>query len=211
MSKRIRRHVDPSQCRVAITAEDWLQAYRSHGGGEIWLDLGCGKGEFLAGLAALNPAIFFIGVEVRRAIAEKYFHQYKDLPNLLLFHGNVNLSIPSMMDGRKVRRVFIHFPDPYGGKPRYRKRRMVNENLVEGLCTILAPGGTASVKTDDQALFEEMDALLSDRLEPLPIPAAPPGSEPVLTEWEKECLSKSIPVYAREYRLKPSRLLRDIV
>lgn len=200
MGKRIRRHADPFQCRIAITADEWLGVYRDHGGSDIWLDLGCGKGEFLAGLAAIYPDIFFIGMEIRGKIAEAYFPKYRHLPNLVLLHGNVNLSIPSMMDRRPVQRIFIHFPDPYTHKERYKKRRMVNKALVEGLCKILAPGGTVTVKTDDKILFDDMNALLSARLEALSEKAFPPACETVLSEWEHECNGKAIPVYSRHYR-----------
>jgi tRNA G46 methylase TrmB len=139
---------------------------------------------------------------VRKRVAEKYFSKYQHLANLVLLHGNVNLSIPGMMDGHKVQKVFIHFPDPYSHKDRYKKRRMVNEAFVEGLCEILAADGTVSVKTDDQSLFEDMDALLSARLEPAPASINPAAESMVLTEWEQECIRKSMPIYSREYRLK---------
>jgi tRNA (guanine-N(7)-)-methyltransferase len=203
MGKRIRRHADPFQCRIVISAEAWLGAYRNHGGGDIWLDLGCGKGEFLAGLAKLYPGLFFIGLEIRGKIAEAYFPKYKHLPNLVLLHGNVNLSIPSMMDRQKVQRVFIHFPDPYTHKDRYRKRRMVNKGLVDGLCEILAPGGTVSVKTDDKVLFDDMDTLFLMRLVPVSEKASPTADAEVQSEWEKDCNGKSILVYSRQYRLPP--------
>ncbi len=202
MSNRIRRHVDPFQCRIVLKAEDWLEAYEAHGKSDIWMDLGCGKGEFPAGLAGIYPGIFFIGIEVRKRVAEKYFPKYEHVANLALLHGNVNLSIPSMMDGHKVQKIFIHFPDPYSRKDRYKKRRMVNEAFVEGLCEIIAAGGTVSVKTDDQSLFEDMDALLSARFEPVPGSEIGSPEATVLTEWEQECRRKSIPIYSREYRLK---------
>ena len=195
MAKRIRRHVDPFQCRIAISPDEWLGPYRDHGEGDIWLDLGCGKGEFLAGLAKLYPHIFFMGIEIRGKIAEAHFPKYKHLPNLLLLHGNVNLSVPSMMDRRKAQRVFIHFPDPYTHKERYKKRRMVNKGLVEGLCEILGAGGAVSVKTDDKILFDDMDALLSTCLEPLSHPIPPPAATS-LSEWEKDCRAKDIAVYS---------------
>lgn len=179
-----------------------MKAYKAYGQSEIWMDLGCGKGEFLAGLAETYPKVFFIGVEVRKKVTEKYFPKYGHLTNLVLLHGNVNLSIPSMMDGHKVQRVFIHFPDPYSHKDRYKKRRIVNEALVEGLCEILDAGGTVSVKTDDLALFQDMDSLLSVRLNPTPASASPSPDAQVLTEWEQECIRKSMPIYSREYRLK---------
>jgi tRNA (guanine-N7-)-methyltransferase len=202
MSNRIRRHVDPFQCRIALNPEVWVKAYEAHGQGEIWMDLGCGKGEFLAGLADLYPKVFFIGIEVRKRVAEKYFSKYDHLSNLVLLRGNVNLSIPGMMDGHKVQRVFIHFPDPYSHKDRYKKRRIVNEAFVQGLCEILAAGGTVSVKTDDLALFQDMDALLSARLDPVPASMIQSAGATVLTEWEQECLKKIMPIYFREYRLK---------
>jgi tRNA (guanine-N7-)-methyltransferase len=201
MSNRIRRHVDPFQCRIALSPGAWLKAYEAHGQGDIWMDLGCGKGEFLAGLAEIYPRIFFIGIEVRQRVAEKYFPKHQHLTNLVLLHGNVNLSIPSMMDGHKVQKVFIHFPDPYSHKDRYKKRRIVNEAFVEVLCEILTTGGTVSVKTDDLALFQDMDALLSASLEPAPAPVSALAEATILTEWEQECIRKSMPIYCKEYRL----------
>ncbi|MGE5839693.1 MAG: hypothetical protein ACM34H_07135, partial [Deltaproteobacteria bacterium] len=91
MSNRIRRHVDPFQCRIALAPEAWVNAYESNGQGEIWMDLGCGKGEFLVGLAKIHPEVFFIGIDVRKRIAEKYFPRHRHLANLALLHGNVNL------------------------------------------------------------------------------------------------------------------------
>jgi len=202
MSNRIRRHVDPFQCRITLSPGTWIKAYEGHGQGEIWMDLGCGKGEFLAGLAKIYPGIFFIGVEVRKKVTEKYFPKHQHVANLALLHGNVNLSIPSMMDGQKVQKAFIHFPDPYSRKDRYKKRRMVNEAFVEGLCEILATDGIVSMKTDDLSLFEDMDGLLSARLDPAPSSMIPSAEATVLTEWEQECRKKSMPIYSREYRLK---------
>jgi tRNA G46 methylase TrmB len=103
------------------------------------------------------------------------------------------------MDGHKVQKVFIHFPDPYSHKDRYKKRRIVNEAFVGDLCAILAAGGTVSVKTDDLALFQDMDALLSGRLAQAPASVNPSANASVLTEWEQECIRKSMPIYSREY------------
>lgn len=200
MSRRIRRHVDPLQVRVALHPRDWLKPYRALGEGEIWLDLGCGKGELLAALAEAHPSIFFIGIEVRRSVAERFFPQYRHIPNLLLLHGNANLSIPSMMGQRKVQRVFIHFPDPCDRKPRYRKRQMVNETLIKGLREILAPGGVVSVKTDREDMFQEMDLLFLSRFQPVHAETGLPTGKAIQSEWEKERQEKSIPIYSMFYR-----------
>lgn len=202
MSNRIRRHVDPFQCRIALTPEDWQEAYRAGGLGDIWLDLGCGKGELLATLAATHPAVFFIGIEVRRKIADKYFPRYGHIRNLLLLHGNVSLSIPPMMGTRKVQRVLINFPDPCDYKPRYMKRQMVNKRLVEGICDILAPGGVVSIKTDRRNLFEEMDLLFLSRLHPFTGETYAGSEQSFLSEWESDCMKKSVPILSRDYRFE---------
>jgi len=200
MSRRIRRHVDPLQVRVAVEPSDWLEPYRAHGEGDIWLDLGCGKGELLAHLAKTYPSIFFIGLEVRRGIAERYFPQYHRIPNLKLLYGNANFSIPSMMGPKKVQRVLIHFPDPCDHKPRYRKRQMVNESLLHGLQEILAPAGIVSFKTDRREMFEEVDRLFLSCFEPVGVEPSVAGGGESLSEWEEERLEKSIPVYSMAYR-----------
>jgi tRNA (guanine-N(7)-)-methyltransferase len=166
----------------------------------LWLDLGCGKGELVAELASIRPDVFFIGIEVRMSIARRFFPRYGQVPNLVLIHGNVNLSIPSMMGGRKVHRILINFPDPFDHKARYRKRRMVNGRLVEGICDVLAPGGVVSIKTDRESLFGEMDALFTSRLEPLERKDARPQWSAV-SEWEADCVKKSLPIFSREYKL----------
>jgi len=201
MGNRIRRHADPFQCRVAVGVADWRERYCAAGHGDIWLDLGCGKGELLAGLAEYHPEIFFIGIDVRRKIAETFFPRYRYLPNLVLLHGNANLSIPSMMGQKKVRRVLINFPDPCDHKPRYKKRQMVNERLVEGIRSILAPDGVVSVKTDRRELFHEMNTLFLSYLKPITPATAVPLSNPGVSEWEAECRKKSVSVYSREYGL----------
>lgn len=200
MSHRIRRHADPLQCRVAVGAQDWMRAYCARGEGDIWLDLGCGKGDLLAQLAEDHPAAFFIGIEVRLSVARRFFGRYRHIPNLLLFHGNVNLSIPSMMGGKKAEKVLIHFPDPFDHKPRYRKRQMVNETLVEGLCAILSPSGMVSVKTDRENLFREMDALFLARMERCDPPSLPCRCS-AMSEWELDCLKRSMPIFSGGYRL----------
>lgn len=207
MGNRIRRHVDPFQCRVALSIGDWLEPYCARGQDDIWLDLGCGKGELTAGLAEIHPDIFFIGIDVRKRIAEKFFPRFRHIPNLILLHGNVNLSIPSMMGQRKVQRVLINFPDPCDHKPRFRKRQMVSERLVEGICDILAPGGAVSIKTDRENLFQEMDNLFLSRLKPFSSPLSASFSRSVRSEWEADCLKKSIPIFSREYRSKQKRPL----
>ena len=78
----------------------------------------------------------------------------------------------------------------------------MNKSFLEGLCRILAPDAVVSVKTDDKDLFEDMDALLSTRLEPSPTAAVPPRATRILTEWENECKIKSLPIYSGEYRLR---------
>ena len=61
----------PIRSRISDSTPLLAEGCEVHGRSDLWIDLGFGKGEFLAGLAEIYPGIFFIGVEVRKEVAEK--------------------------------------------------------------------------------------------------------------------------------------------
>lgn len=197
MGRRIRHHINPFHSRVQVTPDLWMDKYAASPG-LLGLDIGCGKGEFVAALAQLNPKRFYIGVEIRRRIADAYFPPFAEIPNLALLHGNINLSLPAMCTDMALDEVYINFPDPYSKKQRLKKRRVVTPQLVEGLHCSMKDGATVFVQTDDRGLFGDIATLLSPRFQGLSDLARPGEFENpmhALTEWEKECQRKGKPVY----------------
>lgn len=189
MNRRTRHHVDPFQCRIALTLDDWQKRYRSHGG-PIGLDIGCGKGVFVSQMARARPDWFFIGVEIRDQIADKHFGDYAEIENLCLLTGNISLSLPGMFHPGQVSEVYFNFPDPYSKKRRHRKRRMVNAELLKNLLVVLEPSARIFFQTDDGDLFNDLHPLFGNVFasETKPDQARKAGNPlGIRSAWEAEC------------------------
>ena len=124
------------------------------------LEVGCGSAEFLCALAAKEPAVNFVGVDLARKPLEKAVENAASLAleNLRLIYGNF-AQMYALLEPRSLRRVYVHFPDP-NIRPKFRQRRIISPPFLDAMHKALVPGGTLSVMTDHEAFFLEMLALL---------------------------------------------------
>ena len=127
----------------------------------IHLELGCGKGSFIAKLAVKNPNINYIGVDIKsevlgiakRNIEAEYLAKQKPIDNVLITAQEIGL-IQNMLNERDViDRIYINFCNPWP-KPRHNKRRLTYPILLEKYKVFLKPEGEIYFKTDDDDLFE---------------------------------------------------------
>lgn len=115
---------------------------------EVWLEIGFGGGEHLAGQAERHPDVGFIGAEpfidgvakLLTAIDEKA------LSNVRVRRGDARDLVATFADS-SIDRVFILFPDPWP-KTRHRKRRLVQPEFVGELARIMKPGARLRFATD---------------------------------------------------------------
>lgn len=125
----------------------------------LYIELGCGKGLFIATLAVNNKNINFIAVDMieamlglsKRNIEEAYEH--KSPENLALIRANVELIDNVFGDGDKVDRIYINFCNPWP-KAKHNKRRLTHTRQLEKYKTFLKENGEIFFKTDDDELFE---------------------------------------------------------
>src|SRR5690606_15974936 len=114
----------------------------------VWLEIGFGGGEHLAGQAARHPSAAFVGAEpfvdgvaqLLTAIDEQ------GLSNIRLRRGDARDLVSTFSDA-SIDRAFILFPDPWP-KTRHRKRRLVQPDFVAELARILKPGAKLRFATD---------------------------------------------------------------
>ena len=201
MSRRIRHHIDPLKCRIQLTRKDWVEKYDSRQC-SIGIDVGCGKGDFITELAKLFPDNFYIGVDIRDKLKERYFTKYEDVSNLALLIGNINLSLTLMFEDYKLDSIYVNFPDPYSKKRRHKKRRMVTKDLVRDMHSILADNGRVFFQTDDNDLFKETDILFRNEFSCLTDMCESNQVENITgsrTSWEKECIRKGVSIYRAIY------------
>lgn len=120
------------------------------------LEVGCGTAEFLCALAAKEPGVNFVGVDV------SYRPLYKavsiaaslGLENARLIHANFAQMYP-LLEPRSLQRVYLHFPDP-NTRPKFRRRKIITPIFLDQIHAALVPGGSLSIMTDHQEFFMEM-------------------------------------------------------
>ena len=121
---------------------------------ELYVELGTGKGDFIAQIAERNPQINFIGLEVEAtcilAAARKV--REKNLSNVRLIVFDVS-NIAELFAEHEVDRLYINFCDPWP-KKRHAKRRLTYSRFLELYKKILKHGGEIFFKTDNRGLFD---------------------------------------------------------
>lgn len=125
------------------------------------LEIGFGMGTATAEIAALCPAIDFIGVEVHvpgvgallKLIGER------ELSNLRVVEHDAVEVVEHMIAPASLSGIHVFFPDPWH-KARHHKRRLIQPEFVALLASRLAPGSYLHCATDWQDYAEQMLAVL---------------------------------------------------
>ncbi len=135
----------------------------------IHLELGCGKGNFIANLAVKNKNINYIAIDMvdamlgiaKRTIEQKYNEENEEINNVYLTRFDIE-RIPLILNKEdKIERIYINFCNPWP-KGRHRKRRLTHRIQLEKYKEFLIKGGEIRFKTDDDNLFEDTLVYLKD-------------------------------------------------
>lgn len=120
----------------------------------VFLEIGCGKGQFISEMAKKNPDISFVGVEknvtccgftLKKIVEDK-------IDNAKLFVGDGENVIQALKD-KSVKFLFLNFSDPWP-KKRHNKRRLTHDNFLKHYLRILSDDGRIIFKTDNVELFD---------------------------------------------------------
>ncbi|MBQ9930780.1 MAG: tRNA (guanosine(46)-N7)-methyltransferase TrmB [Firmicutes bacterium] len=118
-----------------------------------YLEMGCGKGQFIASLAKVDPEGFYIGCEgigsaVLRAME---MIEEMDLPNVKFIADYINAPEEYFAPG-ELSAIYLNFSDPWP-KARHAKRRLTHRDFLLAYSRILKKGGLLEIKTDNDDLF----------------------------------------------------------
>ena len=157
----------PADAAVAATAVNWVALFGDDH--PVELEVGSGKGLFLANAARANPGRNFLGVEISRKYARLAAERLakQGIANARVWAGDAR-DVLAPGPGSEPRAVHVYFPDPWW-KKRHKKRRVFNETLLAEIERTLKPGGELHVASDVEEYFA-CDPR-ADRREP-PISAA---------------------------------------
>lgn len=120
----------------------------------LHMEIGCGKGQFTMEIAARNPDINYIAVEINRNVIVQACEKAKNaglenLRFLILGAEKLGLYIPE----NSVERMYLNFSCPFP-KKRYAKHRLTHENFLNIYKTLLKDKAQIHQKTDNMHFFE---------------------------------------------------------
>lgn len=123
----------------------------------IVLEIGCGMGETTAAIAAAQPGLDFVGVEVHGPGVGAILNRIEQgaLANLRVIQHDAVEVVDAMIPQASLSGIHVYFPDPWP-KKRHHKRRLIQPPFVALLASRLAPGATLHLATDWAPYAEQM-------------------------------------------------------
>lgn len=124
--------------------------------GQIEVEIGCGKGDFILSKAEMHPQTHFFAVEkfdsvLIRAV-EKNLERTKPLDNVTFILGDAE-HLPHLFSPQSLDVIYLNFSDPWP-KTRHAKRRLTYDSKLSLYEEKLKKSGHLEMKTDNQGLFE---------------------------------------------------------
>ena len=189
---RLQRPLDTRP--IAVRPEDlgkplvWSELFEADR--PVELEIGSGKGTFLAQEAAARPDVSFFGVEYMAKYAAYMADRLRrnGLLNCRTTSMDAQLLVREHVPSLSLQAVHIYFPDPWP-KKRHHKRRMVSAGFLPELERIVAPGGQLRIVTDHPEYAEWVAEVLEGAtLEPIEYrpPASAREGEMVGTNFERK-------------------------
>lgn len=174
----------------------------------VELEIGSGKGLFLANSAKAHLDRNFLGVE----LAKKYAHQGAErlakaqVANAKMLPDDARKFLHEFVPAASVSALHIYFPDPWW-KTRHRKRRVFCEPFVVDVANALIDGHDFHIATDVEEYFGVMMEIMAAHSEfeelPRPEPKAPEHDLDYLTNFERKYRIEGRAIYRAQYRLRP--------
>lgn len=121
---------------------------------ELYMELGCGKGQFLLKQAEKNPNVNFIGIEGQETIVLRALEKTatSNIVNIRFIQAFMQ-DLTEFFAESELSGIFLNFSDPWP-KERHAKRRLTHTRFLKGYEKILKPGSFIEFKTDNDNLFE---------------------------------------------------------
>ncbi len=129
----------------------------------LMLELGCGKGGFLAKLASANPQNNYIGIDItdkvlilaKRKIETAYQEANLAPDNVFIMSADIERLSAVFSPEDTVARIYINFCNPWSKNGSSHKHRLTYPNQLIAYREVLEDGGEIYFKTDDDDLFRD--------------------------------------------------------
>lgn len=146
---------EPGDCKGR-----WAEIFGN--GNPIYLEIGCGKGNFITKHAFAEPDCNFIACEGQMSVVLRALEKAEasGSGNLRVFIDFVN-DLEDYFEVGELSGIYLSFSDPWP-KARHAKRRLTYRGRLQNYKKVLKPDGFIEFKTDNEGLFaftlEEIEA-----------------------------------------------------
>lgn len=182
-----------------------------HLGAGDWIELEIGPGPkagFLLERAAAAPEALLVGLEIRRkwaTVGDERLAKHGFGKHARVFCEDARIALPRLRPDGGVRRVFLHFPDPWW-KKRHQKRLVMGDVFLTEVARLLQPGGELYIQTDVEERAElyakvvgECDAFVpAGDVEGSPVVVANPYG--ARSPREHRAIADGLPVHRMTWR-----------
>jgi len=172
---------------------------------ELEIEVGSGKGLFLASTASRLPDADFVGIEIVHKYARFSAARLArcGLTNAKIIHGDALALFTQHLPTDRIAAVHVYFPDPWW-KKRHKKRRIMNAQFLVDVQRVLADDGRLHFWTDVKEYFESSLNLIAQfttfqGLTGMPELSSTYDAE-FRTHFERRTRLNNLKVYRSEYR-----------
>ena len=171
----------------------------------LQIEVGSGKGLFLAHATASLPEHDFLGIEIAAKYAQFAAARLagRARTNGKVIRGDGVRLLRERVADESIEAVHVYFPDPWW-KRRHRKRRVMHAAFLRDVERVLRIGGALHFWTDVAEYYEGTLALIQQatRLHGPVIPAERPSEHDLdyQTHFERRMRLSNLPVYRSEFR-----------
>ena len=190
---------------------------RDRESGEIYLEIGAGKGRFACAMAERHTDARYFAMEkvtdcVVLAAERAASGEYGELANLKFVIDTAD-NLLRIFEPGSVDAIFLNFSDPWSKKG-YAKRRLTHRRYLALYMHLLRDGGVIRFKTDNVGLFdfslEEIEAMgLTPRIVTRDLHASEWNDGNIMTEYEENFSSQGVNINMLEL-VKPAGLSPEL-
>lgn len=130
----------------------WEESFKTSQ--DIYLEIGCGKGDYILGMAEKHPERNFIAIEGNRSVLYRALLK-KEIGNYdnVLFIPDFVEDVTEWFAENELSGTYLNFSDPWP-KSRLAKKRLTTRSKLINYLYILKSNGYIEFKTDNDEFFE---------------------------------------------------------
>ncbi len=208
MRPRTKKHLEERIARcdhIHITDPCEMKGHWRRDGRPLHLEIGCGKGAFVCGMAAKHPEIDFVAVEIVRNVIVMAMEKAvaAGLTNVRFISCDARMLEEIFAPG-EVDRVYLNFSDPWP-KTRQHKRRLTYPSFLNIYEHIMGGAGNCEIhqKTDNRDLFDASleyyrEAGWSVRNVSFDLHGDGAAVDSAITEYEQRFMDRGQPIHRVE-------------